>query len=32
MKEEPSDTKPLKRVTNKLEQLPSSKKRTLNTD
>lgn len=32
MKEEPSDTKAVKRVTNKLEQLPSSKKRTLNTD
>lgn len=32
MKEEPSETKPVKRITNKLEQLPSSKKRSLNTD
>ncbi|MBI4852305.1 MAG: hypothetical protein HY819_10955 [Acidobacteria bacterium] len=32
MSEEPSNTKPIKRVTDKLEQLPSSKKRALNTD
>lgn len=32
MKEEQNNTKPLKQSTNKLEQLPSSKKRSLNTD